>query len=485
MIPVLRGLGLVLHVPALMALLTLPLCVLFDELAALPAFVVTLLLALGFGQGLFWAGYHDTEIRQHHALLIAALAWLLVSFIGALPFWMAARAMDDPDTAVFLPIENALFESLSGFTATGLTMVHHESGLPHTLQWWRTFSEWVGGVGVIVLMLSVLPPSRDALYLYYSEGREQKILPSIKSTTRAIWSVYVLFTLAAISLLWLVGEPPWRAINHGMTAIATGGFSVTDESLTETSTAVKLAYLPIMVAGAISFLFHYRLIHERKRRTAIMDNGELRLFLGTLAVGSGLLILENQCSGPTATNLDSVFQWVSALTTTGFQTVALCQWHMGALLLLSLALTAGAMAGSTGGGLKQMRVLYLMKGMMWRLQDIQGRPHQVIRYRLDNAVLTRADADHRVQAAAVLTATWLVSMFVAVVVLAHVVPEDTTLEQVIFEVASAQGNVGLSTGITSVELPLVGKLMLMMVMWIGRLEIVPVLVLIIQVLRIR
>jgi trk system potassium uptake protein TrkH len=216
-----------------------------------------------------------------------------------------------------------------------------------------------------------------------------------------------------------------------------------------------------------------------------MDNGELRLFLGTLAVGSGLLILENQCSGPTATNLDSVFQWVSALTTTGFQTVALCQWHMGALLLLSLALTAGAMAGSTGGGLKQMRVLYLMKGMMWRLQDIQGRPHQVIRYRLDNAVLTRADADHRVQAAAVLTATWLVSMFVAVVVLAHVVPEDTTLEQVIFEVASAQGNVGLSTGITSVELPLVGKLMLMMVMWIGRLEIVPVLVLIIQVLRIR
>jgi trk system potassium uptake protein TrkH len=475
--PVLRGVGLVLHVPALMALVSLAVCVICAELEAVPGFVMTACVAGGLGQVLFWLGFRGMEIRQHHAMLIAAVAWLLVSVVGALPFWVFAHHLCDEGGRVFLAPENALFESLSGFTATGLTMVERASELPRSLQWWRSFSEWVGGVGVIMLMLSVLPPSRDALHLYYSEGREQRILPSIKSTTQAIWSVYVLYTLVGIGLLWLAGEPFWRALNHGMTAIATGGFTITDDSLAKTPAGVKLAYLPLMVMGAISFLLHYRLIWHRGRD---FGDGELRLLLATLVFGSGLLAVENVWGVPGSGAFESVFQWVSALTTTGFQSVSLQHWSVSALVMLTLASTAGAMAGSTCGGIKQMRVLYLFKGIGWRLQAILGRPHQVMRYRLDHTTLSRSEAEHRVQAASVLTATWLTSMLIAVLILVHVVPEGTRLEQVIFEVASAQGNVGLSAGITGASLPLVGKLVLMAVMWVGRLEIVPVLVLVVQ-----
>jgi trk system potassium uptake protein TrkH len=475
--PVLRGVGLVLHVPALMALVSLAVCMMCAELEAVPGFVTTACVAGGLGQVLFWLGFRGMEIRQHHAMLIAAIAWLLVSVVGALPFWLLAHHLWDEGSHVFLAPENALFESLSGFTATGLTMVERASELPRSLQWWRSFSEWVGGVGVIMLMLSVLPPSRDALHLYYSEGREQRILPSIKSTAQAIWSVYVLYTLVGIGLLWLAGEPPWRALNHGMTAIATGGFTITDDSLAKTPDVVKLAYLPIMVMGAISFLLHYRLIRRRGKESG---NGELRLLLATLVFGSGLLAVENVWVVPGTGAFESAFQWISALTTTGFQSVALQHWSIPALVMLTLASTAGAMAGSTCGGIKQMRVLYLFKGIGWRLQAILGRPHQVMRYRLDHTTLSRSEAEHRVQAASVLAATWLTSMLIAVLILVHVVPEGTRLEQVIFEVASAQSNVGLSTGITGASLPLVGKLVLMAVMWVGRLEIVPVLVLVVQ-----
>lgn len=478
--PVISGVGLVLHVPALMALASVVVCLVFQEFLAVAAFLVTALVAGILGQALFRTRYAGMEVAQHHAMLVAAISWLAVSLLGALPFLLIARMFPADDIiGVFRAPENALFESLSGFTATGLTMVNNASALPPSLQWWRSFSEWVGGVGVIVLMLSVLPPGRDALHLYYSEARGQKILPSIQSTTKAIWSVYILYTLAGIVLLWLTGEPLWRAINHGMTAIATGGFTITDDSLASAPAGAELVYLFIMVLGAISFLLHYRLVWRRGVRTSAMGDAELHLFLVMLALGSGLLLLEARRSE--SAGLQPIFHWVSALTTTGFQTAPLDRVTAPLMVLFIVAMTAGAMAGSTGGGIKQLRVLYILKGVGWWLKGMLGRPHQVMRYRLDDATLSKAEAETRVEAASVLMATWLVVLFLEIFVLLHVVPEDTRFEQVVFEVASAQGNVGLSTGLTHSHLPLTGKLVLMAAMWMGRLEIVPVLVLIFQV----
>lgn len=478
--PVIAGVGLILHVPALMALLSVPICLIFKEFYAVPAFLVTTLISGLVGQVLVSVRYPGMEIQQHHAMLVAALAWLAVAFLGALPFlWIARLSAANQAAGIFSPLENAFFESLSGFTATGLTMVPRASELPFSLQWWRSFSEWVGGVGVIVLMLTVLPPGRDALHLYYSEARGQRILPSIRSTTKAIWSVYVFYTLLGILLLWLVGEPPWRALNHGMTAIATGGFTITDASLANAPASVEMAYLVIMVFGAVSFLLHYRLLWHRGRRASVFRDTELRLLLLMLAIGSAVLWTQRIASDTAW--LQRLFHWVSALTTTGFQVGPLDQAGIPSVLLLTLAMTAGAMAGSTGGGIKQIRILYMLKAISWWLRGTLGRPHEVMRYRLNGNPLSQSKARAGVEAASVLLAIWVVLMFLGVFALLHILPTDTRLENVIFEIASAQSNVGLSTGITHADLPLAGKLVLMLAMWMGRLEIVPVLVLVAHV----
>lgn len=467
--PVLRGLALLLHVPAAMAVLSLPMAAVHGETAGLLAFAVTGAVALVAGQGLYWPCRNAPETQRHHAMLIAALAWLAVSAIGALPFLIAGP----PELRQPL---NAAFEALSGFTATGLTMAESPGSLPHGLQWWRSFSEWVGGVGVIVLVLSVVPANRGALELFYSEGRDQKILPTVGSTVRTIWILYLGFTVAGIGLLWAAGEPPWVALNHGMTAIATGGFSITDDSLAGETALVKLAYMPILIVGAVSFLVHYRVLRRGELRQ-LLSGVEQRWFFGMLVGGAALLVLDNAVHAPGIAPLDSLLHWVSALSTAGFQSGDLGAWPAGSVLLMAVAMYSGAMAGSTGGGLKQLRLATLYKSFVWGLAAVARKPHQVLRFMFDGQALNRATAGSRVRAATVLAIAWALLTSIAVLAMVHCVPSGTPVQNVVFEVISAQSNVGLSTGVTGPELSAAGKGVLMLVMWMGRLEIVPVMVL--------
>lgn len=464
--PVSRGVGLLLHVPALMALVSLPICVIFDEYSGLRVLGTTAATGFVLGQILFWSARGQEPTQSRHAMLIAAIAWLLVSIVGALPFVLGDH----------IAVLDALFESVSGFTGTGMSVLKANE-LPHYLQWWRSLSQWIGGVGVIVLLLSILPPRRSALDLYYSESRDKKLLPSIRSTARAIWSIYVSYTLLGIGLLWLGHEPIWRAVNQAMTAIATGGFSITDHSLINTPPLAKALYLPIMVAGAISFYAHYRAVSTRKPISALFGSSELKLFWFVLLFGAAALAVNNfalyQLNG-----LDSVLQWVSAVTTTGFQSEPLTHWHPGTLFLMSLAMLVGATAGSTGGGLKTLRVVLLYKSIVWSLAEINRRPHELVRLTFDGQALTKGDAAARVRAATTLTYAWFLVSAVAVLVMSYAVPASTPLQVTIFDVFSAQSNVGLSAGLVGPDLSAAGKLTLMTVMWMGRLEIIPVMVLI-------
>ncbi|HKJ71995.1 MAG TPA: TrkH family potassium uptake protein [Gammaproteobacteria bacterium] len=482
MTPVLRGVGILLHVPALMALLSLPVAWALGEPEGLLGFAVTAAASLAGGQLLFWSARGDTNIQRHHAMLIAALAWLLVPLAGTLPFLLAADSPGaDPRTAAALAplagFANALFESVSGFTATGLTMAPDPAGLPAYIQWWRSFTEWVGGLGVVVLLLAVLPPGRSALHLYFSEAREERILPSVKSTVRTIWAIYLGYTVAGVGLLYWAGAPPWVALNHGMTAIATGGFSVTNGSLAGSGTAERAVYLLLMVLGAVSFAAHYRVIRQGDLRGGLWGSAEARLFLALLAVGAVVLGLEQWHLLGAPYWMDSAFQWVSALTTAGFATVDVGAWHPLMLLWLILAMLVGAMAGSTGGGLKMNRTALLLKNLAWNVRGFRRTPHEVVRHRLDSSRLSEEDAAVRVKAAGELTVAYLLLWLASVILLLHMLPGDTGIERVFFETASAQGNVGLSAGLASPSLPLAAKLVLMAQMWMGRLEIFPVMVL--------
>ncbi len=278
-------------------------------------------------------------------------------------------------------------------------------------------------------------------------------------------------------LLRLAGMPGWEALNHGMTGIATGGFSVTDDSMASYPARVQLVLLLVMIAGAISFVTHYQLLRQGRLSSLWRDGQHRALWL---LLGAGLLLLpvENLWYGGSFLWLDSAFQWVSALTTTGFQTVDLLAWSPTGKLLLSLAMIVGGVAGSTCGGIKLLRVVTLHRGLLWRFRRVSLSPHQVMRYRTDDEVLTETEADRLVRGAGVLAALWAVLLWAGILFLVHVVPDGFTLSDVILEVASAQSNVGLSTGITHPDLLWPGKLCLMVVMWMGRLEIIPVLMLV-------
>ena len=484
---ILRDVGLLLHVPGVMALVSLPVCFVFGEYYAIWPFVLTALPSFGLGQLLYHVFRKAEAARLRHAMLTVALSWGIIPLLGAIPFLaIASHLAAFPQTPLtvlkFQNLWNAVFESFSGFTSTGLSIALHPSELPRSLQWWRSFTQWIGGVGMIVLMLSVLEPSTDAYQLYYAEGRNKKIALTVTETVRKIWKIYLLYTLLSILLLRLVGMPWWHALNHGMTGIATGGLAVTDDSIGAYGPLVQLAVILIMITGSINFSTHYQLLSTRRLSTR-WQNDQHRVLWLLLGLGTLLLLLENYWFKGSFLWLDTLFQWVSALSTCGFSTVKLQFWSPSAKLLLSLAMVVGAASGSTSGGLKLVRVISLYKGVLWRFRRLSLRPHELMRYELEGKVLTESEASRRVESATVLTMLSVGLLAVGVVVLLHVVLPKYTLSDVILEAAAALGSGGLSTGISHPDLPWVGKLTLILLMWMGRLEIIPVLVLFSSLLR--
>lgn len=478
---ILRDFGQVLHIPGLMALATAPVALWFGELYAVGPFLLTAVIPLALGQLLYRLFRHSETARLPHAMVIAALSWGIVPLLGALPFLLiatgaAGSSHASPTLLRFRYLENAFFEGMAGFTSAGLTMALRPSQLPHTLQWWRSFMQWIGGIGVIVLMLTVLRPGADAYWLYRSEGRQRKILPNLNATLRTIWWIYLLYTGGGILLFRLSGMPPWEAINHGLTAISTGGFTITDESMGAYGPVAQLAALPVMLFGAVSFATHHRLLRRGDWRRA-WRRLQPRTLLLVLSWGALFLLLENWWYTGAPRWLETIFQWTSALSTTGFGTVDLSGWSPTALLLLTLAMIAGGAAGSTAGGIKLTRLAVFFRGLQWHFRRIYSRPHQLVHYKLGNETISEVDANRRVAAAGILVTLWTITLTAGVIVILHVAPPDYSLSHVIFEAASALSSVGLSTGVTHPDLAWSGKLTLSLLMWMGRLEIVPVLVL--------
>ena len=483
---ILRDLGLLIPVVGLMALLSLIVPVVFGESFVLAPFVITAGTSFALGALLYFplrkvAG--DTQLK--HGLIIAAFGWLLVAALGSMPFILTALMVDPSASSetlqYFKDPASAFFESISGYTGTGLTMAARADLLPKSLQWWRSFTEWIGGMGVIVLMLAILAgprPGAATHSLYYAEARAERIHPSINSTLRTMWWIFLLYTFISVVALWGAGMPMWESINHAMTGVSTGGFSVTANSIASyDSVAIELVLIPIMLLGAISFAVHYEMMRGNGR--ILWRDFQTRWFLLITLIGVAVVTLENLgVIGGLQSLRESAFQLVSSITCTGFQTANLGTWSPTGKLLLSAAMFIGGAAGSTAGGIKVMRMLILMKGVQWRFRKIVSPRQAIVPFRLGDSTIDESQVGQRLEDASLITFLWLVFMGLGIVVLLHNVPPDYTLSDVIFEVASAQGNVGLSVGITQPTMSLASKLTLCFNMWIGRLEIIPVLMLV-------
>jgi trk system potassium uptake protein TrkH len=499
-----RDVGRILEALGGVVLASILVTLVWGEFYAIPAMVVAGGLPLATGAALRRRFGDADPPGKLHGMMVAAMGWLAVAVFGSLPFiliaWTIAidpAGLGAPDltgraastVAAFQNPLNALFESMSGFTGTGLTMTDNEAALPRTLQWWRTIIEWVGGVGVIVLTTAILArPGSGSLTLYESEARSEKIHPSIVSTVRTIWWIFILFTFASILVLWLAGMPIWGAINHAMTGLATGGFSITDNSIaTYDSALIDFALIPVMTLGSIAFPIHYLMLSGDLEN--VYTDLQTRWLFGFFGLGSVLLTAIVYVRGTYDSLFAAVryglFQFVSAMSCTGFQTavsatnVALGRWPMGAQLTVAFGMVLGGAAGSTAGGIKLIRLATLLKGIRFRIVDVFYPETAVRRLRINNRRLTETEASQEFTEAAIIALLWLLFLIAGVAGLLAVLPAGAyTLENIIFEVASAQGNVGLSAGITGPEsLPTLGKVLFLFNMWIGRLEIIPVLVL--------
>ena len=479
--------------------------------------------------------------KMKHGMVIAASGWLLVAVFGGLPFFLTAwltppAAMDTfvpaaaatgswdslqvagtttmSSLAYFRDPLHAFFESMSGWTGSGLTMAIHEPSLPRTIQWWRSFIQWVGGVGVIVLTVSILArPGSGSYALYQSEAREEKIHPSVVSTVRTVWKLVVGYTGLSFALLFgaiyystseytqslSLGEMAWQALNHAMTGLTTGGFSVTDNSIaTYNSPLVETVLLPIMILGAIAFPVHYVVLRDRALGELVSDL-QTRWLFALLAAGVAVLSVQNVLTVPSTTGAfatqsflpfsvpsldpaqldairDSTFQWVSALSCTGFQSAPIGRWLAGAKVLVAGAMVIGGAAGSTVGGVKIIRAYTVLRGIFWQFSRVFLPAQAVVTARIGDRTLDRESMEREFSEAAIVSLLWIVVLVATSVVLVNLTGAEFGYADALFEVASAQGNVGLSAGITGPSMSPVAEAMFTLNMWVGRLEIIPVLV---------
>ncbi|ELZ91520.1 Trk potassium uptake system protein [Haloferax mucosum ATCC BAA-1512] len=523
-----RDVGSLLAMESLLMTVSVLVAVGFGEWYAALAFFTAAGATAGVGLGARSAFDEAPVPRMKHGMIIAAAGWFATAAFGSLPFFLTAHFASESVFTALVPagVEysqsslvyfrdplHALFESMSGWTGSGLTMGIHEPSLPRTIQWWRSLIQWVGGVGVIVLTVSILSrPGSGSYALYRGEAREEKIHPSVVSTVRTVWKIFVGYTLLSVAVLFVairtsdygaalpLWEAGWQALNHAMTGLSTGGFAVTDNSIgTYNSPLIETILLPIMALGAIAFPIHYTILRNRDIDKLWTDLQTRWLFV-IFAVGGVVLALQNLVSLPATAGTafvetadyfglstlaggleadvvrDSAFHWVSALSCTGFQAAPLGQWSDGGKLLLSGAMTLGGAAGSTVGGIKIIRGYTISRGIQWQFSRVFLPESAVVNIEMNGRRLSRPEMDREFSEAAIVSMLWVLLLVASSVLLVNLAPEGFTYADALFEVASAQGNVGISTGITGPSMHPIAETMFLFNMWIGRLEIIPVLV---------
>jgi trk system potassium uptake protein TrkH len=430
------------------------------------------------------------QVGPREGFLVVALVWLLVPAFGCLPYLFSGEEQ------LSNPVD-AFFEAVSGFTATGATVLTDIEALPDSLLLWRQLSHWLGGMGIIILAVAVLPRLRvGGRQLLQSElagpTELERLTATIRDTARRLWVLYVALTAATVlglALLGWTGVDPamnlWQAIAQAFSVVALGGFSTKNDSIAAFAPATQWFIVVVMLLAGVNFLRLYRVFVQRHLRLVARDE-ELRLYLTFLAAGSALLLVEllagGILSGEEAVR-GAVFQAVSIMTTTGFATENTATWSALAILTLLALMFIGASAGSTGGSIKVVRHLLLAKVVRRELRQAVHR-EAVIPVRLSGAVVDER-ALRSVFAFVVLYLGIFALGALGLVVDARRVDSSLAAMEAIGAAAACLGNVGpgfglagpfgsyapfsdLSTGILSV------------LMWLGRLEIVPVAVLLMR-----
>ncbi len=413
----------------------------------------------------------EKTVGKRDGYIIVSMAWIVFSLFGSLPFIISG----------YIPsYSDAFFETMSGFTTTGASILNDIEGLSHGLLFWRSLTQWLGGMGIIVMSIAILPLlGIGGMQLFIAEvpgPTPDKLHPRIKETAQRLWGIYIIFTLAEIILLVFGEMGIFDAICHAFTTMATGGYSTKQASLVEASPYTQYVVTLFMFIAGTNFTLSYFALHLDFKK--VWRNEEFRSYLWftlgfSIIISLGLFFIAKQNKYESCFR-DAIFQVVSIITTTGYATADYEVWPNLLLMLIFVLMFFGGSAGSTGGGIKIMRIVLLIKNGFFELKRLV-HPNAVIPVRFNNQGVSQ-------QILSNVLAFVMFYIFIAVIGIVVMASMSYDIESAFGAVAATLGNIGPGIGDVGpmdnyAHIPAFGKWFLSFLMLVGRLEIFTVFIL--------
>jgi trk system potassium uptake protein TrkH len=426
---------------------------------------------VGFGLWRFFDRPGELSTREGFAAV--GLAWIALALFGALPYLA---------TGTISNVTDAVFEAASGFTTTGASIIPDPGALPHGILFWRSLTQWIGGMGIIVLSIAILPLlGMGAHQLARAEApgpTPDRLTPRFKETAKRLWFVYLALTAVEVVFLWVGDMTLFEAVNHSLATMSTGGFSTNAGSLGAFSSYSQWIVIVFMTLAGMSFALHYKVARGDWR--AYLTSVELRVYLSIVAIAAALMIIGTWGGVVADTVRDGVFTSLAIVTTTGFATADFGAWIPALGIMIVGLMFVGGMAGSTSGSIKTDRLSILYEASR---TDVRRLIHprgvfvtRVGKTSVPDLVVETVQTFFLLYMFAFMTGTFLMAILVSLS------GADTDVIAIVTSVATSIGNVGPGLGEVGptgnfLGIPWAGKWLLVALMIVGRLEILPILIL--------
>lgn len=465
-------LGLLLLMEAAFMVVPLLICVFERESDWLP-FLISILITAGCGCLLKMAIKPKTEnLGRKDGCMITCMVWIVYSFFGMIPFMLGSPHLN---------VSEGFFEAMSGFTTTGATVIRNVEACSKGILLWRALTQWIGGLGIVLFTLTIIPSLNNSkgIFMFHAEVSgitHDKIGARIANTAKILWALYGALTLILIFLLWLGPMNLFESVCHAFAAISTGGFSIHNDSIASYGFYVKFVLSLFMFIGGVNFGLVYAAC--KKNVKELWRNDVFRAYLFFILLNYIITLISILHSGNyggwQSLTIDPVFHIVSAMTSTGFGAGNFESWGELTLVMTLLMMYFGACAGSTTGGAKIDRLLYMLKNFNVEVKKAVS-PRSMKAVRINNQLIT---PEHSNEIIAFLLIYTSIIIFGGIVLSAM----DFPIIDAFFSSISCMSNNGLGAGVTGVTgsydfVPAFGKWVMSFLMLAGRLEIFALIIL--------
>ncbi len=432
-------------------------------------FLLCIAINLAVGVPLSLIKPKERKIYSKEGFYIVALSWIALSLFGSLPFAFSGYIPD---------IVDAMFETVSGFTTTGASILPDVEVLPESIVFWRSFTHWIGGMGVLVFLVALLPLSGGSnMYLMKAESTGpsvSKLVPKVRSTAKILYIIYFCITVIQVILLLCGGMNMLDALVTTFGSVGTGGFGIRNDSMASFTTYQQSVVTVFMILCGINFSLFYLIVTGKVKKA--LGSGELKTYLGIILVAVAIIVMNcmDMYGSLGETFRHAAFQVGSIITTTGYSTVDFDKWPELSKAVLVILMFVGGCGGSTGGGIKVSRIIILAKSIVKEIK-ISSHPHRVCKIKMDGRTVEHETLRGVCMFLAAYVVIYAFSMLIISLDGRDFTTNFTAVAATINNIGPGLAGVGPMANFG--DYSNLSKIVLMLDMLIGRLEIFPILVL--------